>query len=301
MILKKMFHRGKKGIEPSQAASHELKLGQKTYLVRSDVPNRFAISTQHESWLDDVYAGALSLGEGAFIDVGANVGQTLIKILAIDEMRQYVGFDPQVAASYFIEQFILDNQLANHSILSMALSDCFGVAKLYVREDGDGVLTSSSASIVDGFRPAEFYSGYRRIYTVPGDDVVAQLDIDRIAMIKIDVEGAELEVLRGLPRCLDEHHPFILFEVLHHYLAITKEALDKDTIEYREKRLKELEEILRRNDYCIFKICGTSAIERVDVIEPEYSGDLTTTDYIAVPSEKEADFRLVMGRTRHVL
>src|SRR5690242_19223100 len=44
-----------------------------------------------EPWLDDVLRAAFRCGQGSLVDVGANVGQSLLKLLAIDRSRQYVG------------------------------------------------------------------------------------------------------------------------------------------------------------------------------------------------------------------
>ena len=46
-----------------------------------------------EAWLYRAFAKVLAARAGAFVDVGVNLGQTLIKVKLIDPKRQYVGFD----------------------------------------------------------------------------------------------------------------------------------------------------------------------------------------------------------------
>ena len=45
-----------------------------------------------------------------------------------------------------------------------------------------------------------------------GDEVVESLDIPRLGLIKIDVEGLELAVLKGLQQTLNRHDPVVMFE-----------------------------------------------------------------------------------------
>ena len=47
------------------------------------------------------------------------------------------------------------------------------------------------------------------------------MKISSIALIKIDVEGAEPAVLRGLKVSIEKYSPFIIFLVLNNYLVIT--------------------------------------------------------------------------------
>jgi len=48
----------------------------------------------------------------------------------------------------------------------------------------------------------------------PLDAIVKEAKLERVDVIKIDVEGAEAGILRGAQRVLHEHHPIILCEVL---------------------------------------------------------------------------------------
>jgi FkbM family methyltransferase len=45
-----------------------------------------------------------------------------------------------------------------------------------------------------------------------GDEVVESLGIPRLGLIKIDVEGLELAVLKGLQQTLSRHDPVVMFE-----------------------------------------------------------------------------------------
>lgn len=274
----------------SSIVKKEVAIGDKEYVMYRFFPNSLASANQHESWLDDIYKKVLNQKQGAFVDVGVNTGQTLLKLLQIDGDRQYIGFEPQIAPSFSVEHFLVENRLTNHIIIPIGLSNKHGLVKLKIRGHGFGSLSSSFASFVDGFRPDDFYMYSKYAYTVPGDEIIPYLNLNSIAMIKIDVEGAELEVIEGLASCIESYMPFILFEVLHHYLAATNEELDEEMISFREGRIARLEKILRSKRYSIYQICGEREIQKVQKIKPKKVSDMTTTNYLAVPFTEETDF-----------
>ena len=51
------------------------------------------------------------------------------------------------------------------------------------------------------------------------DDVVQELGIQRVDVLKVDVEGAELYVLRGAKDTLQRFHPKVVMEVIPRHLA----------------------------------------------------------------------------------
>src|SRR5205085_7178000 len=61
-----------------------------------------------------------------------------------------------------------------------------------------------------------------RSYPVRGrpiDDVVRELNLSRVDAIKVDVEGAELSVLRGAVDMLKRFHPKLVIEISERQLA----------------------------------------------------------------------------------
>ena len=64
-------------------------------------------------------------------------------------------------------------------------------------------------------------------------------------LIKIDVEGFELDVIKGLQETLRRESPIVICEILPNYL-------DKNSERY--KRQIELEEILVKLDYSVYRV-----------------------------------------------
>jgi len=270
------------------SGSKKIRVGGTTYRTRGFLINKLAWDhgrPPYEPWLDAVYETLLGCKEGAFVDVGASTGQIMLKILGLDKTRQYVGFEPHVACCSLIQSFIEENNLKSHTILPFGLSNQNQMVKLHIRR-GDYFRRGdydSAASIVEKFRPDSFYAASRCIYVRKGDELLEDLKIGRVSTIKMDVEGAELEVIEGLASTIQEKTPFIIFEVLNHYLAATGQKLDEQTIRFRESRIEKLETILRGRDYEIYNVVPPNTLRKVRKIEPTASADLSITSYLAVP------------------
>ena len=263
-----------------------IEIGGQNYRASGVFPNRLALNNKHEKWLDEAFSAALKSKDGAFIDVGANTGQTLLKVLSIDHTREYVGFEPQLDCSFSISQFISQNSLNSHTILPIGLSDRTGVLQLLKRQE-DADLT---ASTIEGFRPADFYTSRQSIVVVKGDEILPQLQLKEISTVKIDVEGGELEVIEGMEQFLQANLPFVFFEVLNHLLVVTGEKLDEETIKFRDQRNLRMETMLREMGYDIFNILPDNTVVEISKIKPKVSDDLRITDYVAVHGNHKHKF-----------
>ena len=269
--------------------SRHTRIGGTDYRLRSIFLNPIALRREmasRELWLDAAFRAVFRWREGAFLDVGANIGQTMLKVLALDRARQYVGFEPQISCSSVIQQFIDDNDLKNCTILPFGLFTENRTLKIQLH----GGEYDSSASLIESFRPSTFYKSYRYVCVRRGDDVVAELNLPSVAAVKIDVEGAELEVIEGLINTIRRDQPFIIFEVLNSYLAMTGEKLDDQVIEFRARRIQKVETLLHGEGYDIYHVLAGNVLHRVDRIKPAVSADLALTNYIGLPAKYSDTF-----------
>ncbi|MCH8112501.1 MAG: FkbM family methyltransferase [Proteobacteria bacterium] len=239
-------------------------------------------NSYYEASLDHLFRAIFSIREGAVIDVGANVGQTLIKVLEIEKNRQYIGFEPQTSCCFFIDQFIIDNNLNNHVIMPIGLSDGRGITKLGLRRPND-----TTASMIDEYRPGGFYFYHKYIPVISGDEVLLTFELPAISLVKIDVEGAELEVIRGLSLLIKKHKPYIVFEILPNYLFATKTELDEEISEIRKQRHADTEKELRAHGYLIYQIQTDNSLRKIDAIK---AARRHVFNYIAVPEEEDNHF-----------
>ncbi|MFA6088109.1 FkbM family methyltransferase [Mucilaginibacter sp.] len=139
------------------------------------------------------------------IDIGGNIGLQSIR------MGQCVGNDGKVLAfeplNYLREKFeknIRLNRLNNISLYPFALSDMESEAEFNI---------DTKAWNQGTFSLKNAHGSDRQQVTVKvADDLTEIGSLPKIDLIKIDVEGFEFNVLRGLKGTLTKHKPRIIFE-----------------------------------------------------------------------------------------
>src|SRR5262249_24122108 len=136
-------------------------------------------------------------------------GHTLVKVKAVDPAREYVGFEPNPNCLAYAQHLVDVNKFSGCTIVPAGLSDKSGLMKLFLNPHVD-----PSATIVEGFREPARYARHILVPVYVGDDVLEDLGAREVAVVKIDVEGGELDVIRGLRRTLARSAPILFCEVL---------------------------------------------------------------------------------------
>jgi FkbM family methyltransferase len=227
-----------------------VRFGKYDFKLPGYFPSRFTTSSnQHERFLEVILRGILETTPGTFIDVGVNAGQTLAKVLGIDKDRLYLGFEPQMSCCFNADQFIKANGLANAKVFPIALSDNNRLVSFF--SDGE---TDECASLIDrkdsvGSRTKNF------VQCRIGDEILKDLSITQISAIKIDVEGAELQVMEGLKTTLISHRPPIIFEVLPNFSGKGQRTwLAPEICERNRLNAQKIYHLLCEVGYQIFQI-----------------------------------------------
>lgn len=165
-----------------------------------------------------VLFAALLRPDAHVIDVGANHGSVLADLLRLTPQGRWLAFEPIPAL-----RAELTTRFPQADVRDAALSDRAGEATFQHVVSADG------------------YSGLQR-RTYPGHVDIQEITVrtarldDELpegfapALIKIDVEGGELGVLRGAERTLAEHRPVVIFEhgagAAEHYGTTSGEVWD---------------------------------------------------------------------------
>jgi FkbM family methyltransferase len=230
-----------------------------------------------EAWLYKAFAKVLAARDGAFVDVGVNLGQTLIKVKLINPKRQYIGFEPNPQCTQYVSELISVNGFEHCTLVPVGLSDTARVAVLYAKADA----VDPSASVVPGFRAADRYARTQYVPVFPGDGLLA--DVDRIALLKIDVEGGELEVVSGLVETLRRSSPIVFCEILPVFDESTENG------QFRKQRQDRLLATLRALGYVVFRMQQDESV--VELADIATHADLALTNYAFVPAPQVESFR----------
>lgn len=155
-----------------------------------------------------VFRAVLRPGDIA-VDVGAHLGYfTVLAGRLVGEHGKVYALEPSPATFVDLLRNVELNGLQNVVPLRVAAGPERGQAPLLVPPDGN----SGRASLVEWFDRED---AERRVVEVePLHRVLAQRDAGRLALVKIDVEGYEEDVLRGLEPVLETgSRPIVVLEV----------------------------------------------------------------------------------------
>lgn len=154
-----------------------------------------------------------------FVDVGANIG--IWSLPAIRHFKKVVSYEPSKRNLECLKA----NIPTGIDLRERAIANITGMAEFKEAKSncGDSKLC----------RP-----GIESSYSVP----VVRLDdepLEDVDLIKIDVQGWELEVLEGAKKLISDQHPWIVFEINQNVDVCCEllEKLDYDSVRIKSKRM----------------------------------------------------------------
>jgi FkbM family methyltransferase len=155
------------------------------------------------------------------VDIGANAGQYAYTLSRLVGPRGCViCIEPLPRLGRLLRRASRQLQLPL-VVESCALSDRVGMTELHVPVDKGNQISTRASLVAHGSKEyATIQVPIRRL-----DDITATI-LGRISLIKIDVEGHELAVLRGSKRTIDAHRPAILVEIDENHSHVPVEETD---------------------------------------------------------------------------
>ena len=209
------------------------------------------------------------------VDAGAHHGlYTLLASKQVGWSGKVIAVEPSPRECKRLEKHLRVNRCSNTELVSCALGEDNGEADLY---------------LVDGFqdwcnslRPPEVDEPIRtaRVPVRRLDDVLGELGVFKVDLIKLDVEGAELSVLYGAMKLLQgRSRPAILAEV---------QDIRTQPWGYAAR---EILQFLIRMDYRWFAIAAKGALLPISCDQEEYHANL-----VALPVEREEEFLGLLGQ-----
>ncbi|HUV88134.1 MAG TPA: FkbM family methyltransferase [Anaerolineae bacterium] len=188
------------------------------------------------------------LGSGdIFLDLGANVGYySLIASQIVGPEGRVHAFEPIGQNARVLTRTIAENGISNITVNEVAVGAEAGSLDLFV-PDGD-IGNSGWASIV----PSERRPRTITVEMVAIDDYLAAQSVDRVRLVKMDIEGGELNALRGMERLLRQADaPDLLCEV--NPFLLEKLGLGAGS----------LGQLLDKRGYLLYEV-GSSGLKAID-------------------------------------
>lgn len=144
-----------------------------------------------------------------FCDVGSNIGlMSLVASIQVGSSGKVIAFEPQPETYCVLAENIRLNRCTNVLTINEAIGAESGTATIY-----SNVSRTASASLI---RPNDEITSVRETTMESLADFIRRNGIAQIRMIKVDVEGWELEVLKGAQKLLEGHDaPALCVEYSH--------------------------------------------------------------------------------------
>ncbi len=244
-----------------------------------------------EEWMLTLLKLCIAEGKGTFIDIGANIGQTLLKLRSISEDMPYIGFEPNPHCVFYLNELIQGNKLRNCTIIPVGISDKNGISTLEHYLDS---ITDSSASLISDFRPDEEIYFRQQVPTFDISHIKNEIGLDNVNILKIDVEGGELEVIRSFQPIITKDKPIIFMEILPVYRPENRNRL---------RRQMEIEKILAAANYDMYNIIlqdgDCLALKKLDHIGVH--ADIQKSDYLMLPASRVDMLKIIEKSNINIL
>jgi FkbM family methyltransferase len=223
------------------------------YVAGSFEPNEFA-------FLDQLLKPGMT-----FIDIGANEGLfSLFAARRVGPSGRVVSVEPSSRERHQLKRNLQRNRIGGVTVVPHALASEAGTAPLQIAAKLHGGHNTLGSFTYDDVRAVST----EEVPVETLDTLVRRLSLGRIDAIKIDVEGAELKVLRGGAETLRTLRPVLLIEANEGALA-GQGASAAAVI----KLLEELGYVV-----CVFS-------EHTGKVERRVPGDVLSANIVAIPRQ----------------
>jgi len=194
------------------------KLGYRMYLI----PNDPGISTElrlfkiHEPLTTKILTEYIQNG-WTILDVGSNIGYyALLESQLVGEKGKVIAIEPMpLNYSYLIKNIRL-NKVKNVLPINCAISNKNGKIKMIKSS------YSNWCSVFTGKIPEIIKNDNYSVIEIPTktiDSIVKELHLKYVNLIRMDIEGHELEAIKGGIKTIKKYHPDLLIEIHTKYLG----------------------------------------------------------------------------------
>lgn len=167
------------------------------------------VFTEVASFSPDVEVLSRYLSSGdTFVDIGANHGSFALRLaMTVGQAGHVVAIEPQPRLAQLVRQSFQANGFTQGAVVECACGDADGDHAFY-----SPTTSSGTASLFRAFLASSAFTTLtvrqRRL-----DDVMREQTVTGRVVVKLDIEGAEVGLLRGGRDFLRAHRPPMLLEV----------------------------------------------------------------------------------------
>lgn len=190
------------------------------------------------------------------VELGANIGYYTMQECSARKLKRVVAIEPNPQSFEILKQNVDLNHCHNVTLHNIAISDSNSTLPFYI----------SKHSNICSITPR---TDYERVIDVPVqtlDQLVKTENIDKVDMIRMDIEGHEICALRGMTETLNRDKPWICMEYHAPMISDDEREFFVSTLEQSGYELKCF--TFRWSDYPIF---GRNIVDKSNVIK---TGDL---------------------------
>jgi FkbM family methyltransferase len=170
------------------------------------------------------------------IDVGANIGVTTMLTSKLVPQSRIVAIEPSPIAFNCLRSTVEANGLRGVTVLQLCVSDG-RLPSVHLLETTGNL---SGSHIIASDHPTTTVEGGRSVIAKALDSVVDELALDRVDLVKIDVEGYELDVLNGMSRTIAKFAPLIFMEFNSWTLVAFRNISPRILLDQVRKRFGEV-------------------------------------------------------------
>ncbi len=185
--------------------------------VEASLDQNLWVSLQLRSWVDyNIYC--LGLYEAPLarffmqalepnsvvLDIGAYIGQYTLLAAKYAARGRVIAFEPHPQSHQRLQANVTRNRLRNVVASSQAVGATPGQRAFRL---------AAQPAMSRLLQLDEPRNAVVEVELTSVDSIVRQADLSRVDLIKIDVEGAEGQVLRGAEETLLKYHPMLIMEV----------------------------------------------------------------------------------------
>jgi FkbM family methyltransferase len=195
--------------------SLEISVPKHGYKIRCPLNREdLIVMTRHEDEMIDRFDAKHG---DTVIDIGAHMGRyTIISSKRVGKEGKVIAIEAHPGNFGLLRRNIALNRLTNVTAINCAVYSKKMPLKLYLPDEDSGYTmhhSVMSSYLVTKYKEAE--RKYMEVQADTLDSLLHRAGVDRVDWIKIDVEGAELEVLKGAGETLSKNKNISLLVEVH--------------------------------------------------------------------------------------